>query len=307
MMRRPEKLSVLVSGAAGYTGSRLVSKLACDYAVAGLVRDTSDLRSNSSIPLYPVAPDFSNLTSLFAEIRPDVVVHLATVSRAGESATDVIDMIDANVKLPALLLALLRQHGGKCFFNIGSNWQTSYGRHYSPFNVYAATKQCCEDIIQYYAQNGVAAITLRLYEIYGPGDWRPKIFNYMLRAAVEATPLDMSPGFQKMFFIHVADIISAIRLMIARLHEWESGHSVYSLRPAEPISLRDLAAIMEEITRMQLRINWGRRSYRQGEIMNPDTSLPVLPGWSQKVNLIDGIRECYQAMAAERDCSTSRP
>ena len=90
-------------------------------------------------------------------------------------------------------------------------WQHFGTPDYRPVNLYAATKQAFEDVLAYYADaQGIAAVTLELYDTYGPGDPRRKLIRILFEAARSGEPIQLSPGEQVIELLHVDDAVPRI-------------------------------------------------------------------------------------------------
>jgi len=292
--------TVVITGGTGYIGSHLARHLSKDNSVVILARSGSTIRfppeSRGSVSLELVEPDFKNLDEIIGRVKPNLVLHLASQVTAAESVDHLADSIQANITYPTILIAAMKKHDVRALVNFGSSWQTAYSPHFSPFNYYSVTKQCCEAAIDYFARSDLSAVTLRLFDTYGPNDWRNKVFNYMLACAADERVAELSPGHQKIYLAHVDDVVRAAKVAASMALMGQHQHLVYSVRSEDAISLRELAHTMQEAVGRPLLANWGARSYRPGEIMEPVTALPVLPNWTPTVPLIDGIAQCYSAL-----------
>ncbi|GAA3056930.1 hypothetical protein GCM10010520_01950 [Rhizobium viscosum] len=67
----------------------------------------------------------------------------------------------------------------------------------------------------------------------------------------------------------------------------------YFLVSGRKFTLRELLAVIDEEGGRTLNISWDARSYNQGDIMDPYTDGPALPGWP-KVTLEEGVRDLLQ-------------
>jgi nucleoside-diphosphate-sugar epimerase len=295
-------LRVLITGANGFLGSRLIKKLIDLGAFpTGMVRERATLHELEKIgiknkfPLHEIASDYSNLDLIINNCYPDIVVHTASASRVKENAEGLREMISANITFPALLIESMLRHETYRFVNIGTSWQSSNGNSYSPFNFYAATKQSIENIVQHYSDNAkLRAVTIRLFDTYGPYDNRPKIMNLIMKSILSNEALDMSPGNQKMHFVHINDVVDGILHSIINNNPISTNHEIYDMVSEKSISLRDLTALIEKIAQKKAKINWGGREYRIGEIMDPQPSNGALPGFIPTVSLESGISNILQ-------------
>lgn len=295
--------TVIITGGTGYIGSHLARHLSKDNTVVILARPGSNIRlppeALGSVSLEVVEPDFRNVDEIVGRVKPNIVLHLASQVTAAESIDHLTNSIQANITYPTILIAAMKKHDVRALVNFGSSWQTAYSPDYSPFNYYSVTKQCCEDVIDYFARSDLSAVTLRLFDTYGPNDWRNKVFNYMLAAAADQRVAELSPGHQKVYLVHVDDVARAVKIAANMALEGRHQHLVYSVRSEKAISLRELAQTMQEVVGRPLLTNWGARSYRPGEIMEPITALPVLPNWTSTIPLTTGIAQCYSALTGQ--------
>lgn len=283
MMHKP---SVLITGATGYVGSHVAARFEkAGWQVHALIRPTSDLHLLSplrnTIETHVVPEDAPAFNALLRKIRPEVVIHLASLFVSEHDPSQVPQIIESNVLFGTRLLEAMVAAGTKHFINTSSYWTHYQGSDYLPANLYAATKQAFCDILEYYLDAyGMRAVTLELCDTYGPNDPRPKILNFLRRVAERGETLAMSPGLQELDFVHVNDVANAYVTACQGLldGQWDR-HAMFAVRTGRPISLRKLVSIIETATERQLPIEWGGRPYRAREVMTTYTPLPTLPDW----------------------------
>jgi len=148
--------------------------------------------------------------------------------------------------------------------------------------------------VQYYAERTqIKTITLELFNTFGPGDTRPKIFTLWHNAIKDGGTIDMSPGEQIMDISYIDNIIDGYCVALDRVTDSE-GHFItgksYALMSKERMSLKELSQVFTEEIGKELKINFGALPYREHETMMPMSQLEVLPGWTPKVSLREGIR-----------------
>lgn len=285
----------LVTGATGFVGSNLVIRLVREgWQVHIVTRPDSRM---------PAAPEFSQVTAhihdgstagmvgLLADVRPAVVFHLASLFLSGHAAKDIAPLIQSNVLFATQLAEAMDANGVRCLINTGTSWQHFDNREYSPVNLYAATKQAFEAILQYYVEaKSLKAITLKLFDTYGPNDPRPKLLHLLEKTARGGEPLAMSPGEQLIDLVHIDDVIDAY-LMAAREVRQAAyvGHRGYAVTSGHPVRLRDLVQLYGDVTGSPVPIQWGGRPYREREVMTTWDKGPVLPGWKPQISLAEGF------------------
>jgi nucleoside-diphosphate-sugar epimerase len=289
-------MKVLVTGATGFIGSALVKQLAVQGDdVSVLVRGTSDTKALASflgsdrICLYD-----GSLGSIIAALKtaqPDLVFHVASLFLAQHKPEDVDRLIASNILFPAQLLEAMNGLALRRLINVGTSWQHYEDKAYSPVNLYAGTKQAFEDLLQFYAEaHNFAVITLGLFDTYGPGDARPKLFSLLRKLARHGNTLKMSPGEQLIDLVYIDDVIDAFLIAGRRVTQITDSER-YGLSSGNPIALRELVRIYGQIVGKSLEIEWGGLPYRPRETMVPWKSYRILPGWQPKTLLEQGIAQ----------------
>jgi nucleoside-diphosphate-sugar epimerase len=234
------------------------------------------------------------LARIVESIRPSVCFHLASHFVAQHQSSDVSLLLESNLAFPLRLSDALAAVGEITMVNVGTAWQHRESRSYSPVNLYAATKQAFKDILVYYSESDqMRVVDLKLFDTFGPGDCRPKLFNLLLSAARQGTVLELSPGHQLIDLVHVSDVVSAL----VTAHQ-AAGDEIrhFGVSSGQPVSLRRLVEIFEQETELPIRAEWGVRPYRPAEMFEPWDAGPPPPGWKARIDLASGIREAFTAL-----------
>lgn len=289
-------MNVLLTGATGFVAHHLAAALLrAGRQVHLVVRPTSNRERLHDLPGRPIVHEHDGTTQgmllIVEQARPEVVFHLASLFLPQHTAEDVAPLIQSNLLFGAQLLDAMVAHGVTYLINAGTFAQHYEGKDYSPVNLYAATKQAFEAIVQYYVEaHGMRAVTLKLFDNYGPNDPRKKIFTLFRQASESGTPLGMSPGEQKLALVYIDDVVRAL----LHAEQWLVGGRIdaassYAVNPDRLYTLQQVAAIYGRVTGQMPLIEWGGRPYRQREVMEPWLGTR-LPGWEPWVDLEEGIR-----------------
>jgi nucleoside-diphosphate-sugar epimerase len=285
----------LLTGAGGYVGRHLARRLLTEgWTVTALVR------ANSTRPLAPglaerVAVhrddgDVGTLVAALGAAKPDVVFHLASLFVAEHKPEQVAALVESNIGFGTRLLEAMAEAGATRLVNTGTAWQHFDGDAYNPSSLYAASKQAFEAMLRFYVEaRGLKAITLKLFDTYGPEDERPKLIPALLRAVQAGTPLQMTPGENRLDFVHIDDVTSAYLIAARRLLDGAAADETYAVRSGQAVSLRELVAMVERATGAKLAVTWGGRPYRAREIMAPWAGGTTLPGWTAAIPLQQGL------------------
>jgi nucleoside-diphosphate-sugar epimerase len=290
----------VVTGVTGFLGSRLARQLlAAGHQVIGLKRASSSLQQVDFCGITQKVEfhesENLSLAGILKDRQAEVIFHTASLSRSGESASELAVLVDTNIKWPLLLVQEAKQLKIKTFVNASTSWQSVTGLSYSPFNIYAGTKEAFENMLTACANNEIACVSLRLFDTYGVGDTRRKIVDLIIDAVLSGDELKMSPGEQKINLVNIEDIARAF-IVASQLavDEVNAGHRVYNLPAVQPIGLKEVARIIGLLAGKEPKILWGGRPYRPNEVMFPHASHPTLPGWSPQVVLDKGLKEIIE-------------
>lgn len=285
-------MKYLLTGATGYIGCNICKKFTENNdSLYCLIRESSNEN------LIPKAPNihvlkfqkYEEIYKIINDSEPSTVIHLAAACISQHKKYDIDTLIDSNIKFPTILLQAMVESNVTNFINIGTSWQNNNGV-YNPTCLYTATKQAFLDILQYYKNNNkINAVTLKLFDTYGPSDPRPKIMNLLKKTWQTSEKLKTSPGEQLLDFIFISDVVDAILHSAVLLESNIRLKDEYHISSKNPISLRRLVETIEEITRRKLNIEWGAIPYRQNEIMYPWEGGEWLPDWKPKITLYNGI------------------
>jgi UDP-glucose 4-epimerase len=275
-------VKVVVTGAAGFIGSHLVD---------ALLRDGHDvLGIDAFIPYYPRAAKEINLEQArrserfrllegslldldLAEALDGAaqVYHLA--AQAGVRASwgrDFAIYTDNNVLATQRLLEAALAAGTPRLVYASSS--SVYGDTAAlplredgpcrPVSPYGVTKLAAEHLVHLYEVNhGLPVVSLRYFTVYGPRQRPDMAFHRFLRAAREGTSVPLfGDGRQTRDFTYVDDIVRATRAA------GDSGHPgrVYNVGGGERVALRDVLALIEDVTGRELRLD--RQAAQKGDM-----------------------------------------
>ncbi|MBD3787742.1 MAG: GDP-mannose 4,6-dehydratase [Sphingomonadales bacterium] len=231
--------TALVTGSSGFIGFHLCQRLLADgFRVIG-VDNLSDYYEVSlkerrqamlcQTPGFTVINDSVEtpglMMGLFAEHRPDVVVHLAAQAGVRYSIENPRSYLESNIIGTFEILEAARAHPpahmllASTSSAFGANTKMPYAetdRADHQMSFYAATKKATESMAHSYAHLfGLPVTMFRFFTVYGP--WgRPDMALFKFTKAILAgEPIDVyNFGDMKRDFTYVTDLVEAIRLLI---------------------------------------------------------------------------------------------
>lgn len=288
-------MKIVITGATGFVANALVNKLLQEnHEVYAIVREHSDTSAISKdAQLFVDKGDSNTLNDFFKKIKPDGIVHLASLFLAQHNADDINALINSNILFGTRLLEAASQSNTGWFINTGTFWQHYNNEEYNPVNLYAATKQAFEVMAKFYSETqGIDFVTLKLNDTFGEGDTRKKVFNLWRSLAQSGESLGMSPGDQMIDISYIENIIDAYVQLIENVssdNEHQYNGKSFAVSADERMSLKALAKVYEKATDSTLKIVWGERPYRDREVMEPWNKGVAVPGWKQNVSLENAI------------------
>jgi len=276
----------LVTGATGFVGSNLARSLVNEgWHVDVIVRPASDLQIISDLDhrlnIHVFDGTIESMIDVMKQSNPDIVFHVASLVLSDHRSEQVEDLVHSNILFGVQLLEAMSKAGVQYLVNTSTFWEHYENKDYSPVNLYAATKRAFQDLLQYYVEaKGMNAITLKLFDTYGPNDPRPKLLNLLFSIAETGESLAMSPGEQEVDLVHIDDVVRAYKMAAKRLLDNKvDRHEIYGVSTGNPMSIKDLVKEVEQVTGKKLHVEWGARPYRDREVMEPYGKLDYLPDW----------------------------
>jgi nucleoside-diphosphate-sugar epimerase len=295
-------MKILVTGATGFIGQNLVTKLIeNNHEVYALIRENGDTSCiNKKVNIHTYSGNPTSLIDFFKEEKFDGVIHLASLFLASHNPNDISNLVTSNIQFGTELLEAAKSSNVTWFLNTGTFWQNYENERYNPVNLYAATKEAFETIAKFYTQtSNLVFTTIKLNDTFGTNDTRPKIFNLWRKIAASGERLEMSAGEQIIDISYIDDVVNAYVQSINLLEENPSVHKnkTYVITNEEKPMLKDLAKVFEKATDTKLNIGWGGREYRDREVMLPYSSGETVPGWKQQYTLEEAIRKTVKDLS----------
>jgi len=309
----------LVTGAAGFIGSRVIEMLIEQgHAVTGVdnLNDAYDvrmkeyrLRKLQALPGFTFQKlDISERGSVEKLPAFDAVINLAARAGVRASVENPWVFVETNVTGTLNLLELCRRNGIRKF--ILASTSSIYGANTPhptpetadsdhPLQPYAASKKAAEVLSHsYHALYGIDVSVVRYFTVYGPAG-RPDMSMFRFtRWISEGEPLQLfGDGEQSRGFTYVDDIA---RGTIAALKPL--SYEIINLGGHEVITMNALIALLEK--RIGRKAILERHPPNQADMLTSHadvTKAGNLLDWQPKVGLEEGVTRLVEWYNAERD------
>lgn len=288
LLERP----VLVTGATGFVGTHLVSRLLdAGTRVRVLVRHDNRVERAET-----ATGDLTDFESVFEAMRDiGTVIHLggiASVGLAQESpheAFRVNTLGTQNVMEAARLRGVNRAVVLSTAHVYGRPLQLPVTEEHpvAPASVYAATKLAADTIAMAYHQNlGLAVNILRTFNVYGPGQRAATVISSIAQQALQRGEVRVQDSRPKVDFVFVEDVVDGL---IAAATAQAIGETLI-LSSGRAISIRELvSAVLAIVSGEPVDIRPDDEDAVQCFYGAPRRASGAL-GWRPRVDLETGLR-----------------
>lgn len=273
---------ILVTGSAGFVGSRLVGKL----ADLGIKVIAADLKNGVDL----TSPD-----SFLRIKNVDIVVHLAAITSVPASFENPWRFLYTNytATLGALELCRLNSarmihlssylYGPPIYLPINENHPIA------PHNPYAQSKKVCEDLCFGYNRDFNVPVTIfRPFNLYGPGMIDNSLIPSIIRQ-LETNFVALQDPEPKRDYLFIDDLIEAI---VKAIDKEPKDLEVYNLGSGTSISVREVADLLIRLSGSKAIVIESHHR-RKGEVMDCIADISKVGdklGWTPKWSINDGLK-----------------
>lgn len=271
---------ILVTGASGFIGARLVDRLEiAGHQVYAVNSSAGDIAESDSWRKFPEAK---------------IVVHLAARSFVPESWDNPAEYMRVNLQGTMGALEYCRKRKARLVFL--SSYV--YGKttklpilestELAARNPYALSKILSEDACRFYAKQwGLKVTILRPFNVYGANQGDsfliPSIIN-QIRAGAGIRVNDLAP---KRDYVYIEDVVLAIEAAINS----KTGEGTYNVASGLSYSVDEIISCIQEILGTTLPVS-SANERRHGEIMDTVGDITAARdqlGWIPQFSLRDGL------------------
>ena len=268
-----ESVSVAVTGAAGYIGSRVVALLQQHHPEWDITAlddfSHGDIRTIGEVSVQSVdIRDRDRLEEALDDV--DIVAHLAALSGVDVCTRQADLAYEVNVTGTNNVAWLCRKHGiGLTFASsmavVGdpSSFPISPEVTRAPLNWYGRTKLLGERAIETFSEDTFPAHSLLKSNLYGEhtvdGERVSKdvVINLFLDSVRADEPLTVyKPGTQARNYVHVDDVarayVRSVERLRAQLQDGATGLEVYTVGSDEEPSVRELATLISDLAQEEI-------------------------------------------------------
>ena len=294
----------LVLGADGFIGRRLCSHLlekgwSVDRGVMFVEPPSPDAAPppdrERTLLMGPFA---DNIENVLAESEPHVVFNLAAAGVGMK--VPYADLIAGNAGIVARLMDHIDPRTTTRVVHAGS-WSQYHlgdprrditeGEPMDPPTVYGAAKVGAELVGRSTADDvGVPFVTLRLFNVYGPGENPSRLIPYVVDAVSAGSVADLTPGDQERDFVYVDDVATAFEAC-GLLNDPVT--QAFNVATGIGTTVRDVALEAAQAAGGGPRsLGFGVRPPREDEparVVGDASALTEATGWMPQISVAEGV------------------
>ena len=296
---------ILITGGAGFLGSRITKKLTeLGYEVHLVLRKFTDKSRIASI-LSNIVIHEGDLTTpnclkqILCKLKPEIVIHCAA-SGGHSGSKERLSLFNNNILAGFNLIQALKESAVQRLIHVGGS--TCYGAHnhlisenhvLQPASAYGAQKACVSILLnQACLEYKLPFIELRPFSIYGFGESKNRLIPKAINAALTGSELPTTIKDAVHDFIFVDDVVDAC---IAALIKPDINHQIFNVGTGVQTSNAAVIGMIEKLTGRP--INKIQNAYPNHiddkEQWCANTSLTEnLLGWKAKTTLTEGLQYC---------------
>jgi UDP-glucose 4-epimerase len=313
---------VFVSGGAGFLGSHLVRALLDEASVERIVvfdNFSSGQRSYiedylSDKRLEVVEGDLKELSAVRAAMANcDTVFHLAANPDIARAVTQPdIDFWEGTYLAQNVLEGMRVNDVRKIVYTSGSgvygeNPAVAFAEDYGPcipISTYGASKLGCEGLIAAYCHMfGLTGLAFRFANVVGPRQTHGVGYDFIRRLKADPARLSiLGDGTQKKSYIHVDDVLAAIRLADERA---AGNYDVFNVASEDYITVSEIADLAVKVSglspaEVKYEYTGGDRGWKGDvPIVRFDCSKIKALGWKARRSSSEAITDAMKAMHEE--------
>lgn len=314
-------MKILVTGGAGYIGSHIIRLLEARNVEVLVIDDlSSGRRSRVKSKVHDFALEDPNapakLEEIFANDKPDAVIHLAARKQVGESVQNPEQYYLSNIAGMANLLQAMRHSDVKKM--VFSSSAAAYGvpnvakvteqTPPKPINPYGETKLIGEWMVENAKAWGLSAISLRYFNVAGAGwdDLGDSVPLNLIPIVFETIQNGLSPvvygdtyptedGSCIRDYVHVLDLAEA-HLSALEYLEQKTTRTIFNVGTGFGSSVFEVLAKIRKITGIEFEVKVIEARAGDPAQLVADTSLiEKTMGWSAKHDLNSIIESAWRA------------
>jgi len=271
-------MKILITGASGKIGKRIVEALKINNDLVLLTRHTDDFQE----PLKTYNVDISDLkalTKIVNKEKPNIIIHLAAVI-GGNCDTDPVLTQKVNVDTTKYLGQLAQKNGVEKFifsstaavYNQIKLEATTEEENLQPKSTYGKSKLAAENELKKVSRLAKTQfIALRIFNVYGP-EFTDSIIEKLLSSTKQSPATILGPDNYYRDYISIRDVIKAFSSVIST--DFVTRFTILNIASGVATNNTSLLNILKEhgvhpqflVNECDLNISWANTKKAKQEV-----------------------------------------
>ncbi len=306
---------IFLTGGGGFIGSRLAELLSDDNEIMiydNFSRDSLKYKkfnkSNVTVIKGDVL-DFTKLKKYCEDFKPQIAIHLAAIAGVDTVINNPLKTMDINIlgtfnfvkaleKYSHLLKRVLNFSTSEVLGAYAYKSTEKSNTNLSPVGegrwTYSISKVTGEHLLySYYKTRGYPAVSIRPFNIYGPGQIGEGAIQVFIKRAVKNQIIEIhGDGDQIRSWCYIDDLINGTMLCIT--HKNAPGEIFNIGNPKGTITISSLAEKIVFLCKSKSKIKYVPKNYVDVELRIPSIEkAEKLLGYKPKTDLNEGILKTY--------------
>lgn len=301
---------MVITGIGGFIGRNAKEYFENEYEITGIDLAAGYNGGGNPVSYYQcnMSKDGAELSTILTDVQPDVILHCAGSANVGASVVNPLADLDGNLHSFYQLLLALRSFEKRpkiIFFSsagvYGNPKQLPIREtdEPAPISPYGLHKLMCEQLCHYYnTVHGYRIRSIRIFSAYGAG-LRKQLLWDIYQKYESSGRIDLfGTGEETRDFIHIFDVMQAIRLIL----NYEGSEEIFHVANGEEVAIADIAKIYAGRLGESTDIVHFNGETKVGDPRNwrADISLLKSLGYKKSVELEQGIGDYIDWVRAKR-------
>jgi UDP-glucose 4-epimerase len=293
----------LITGAAGFIGSSLAQKFIDNgHKVMTIDNLSTGFKSNIPKGVSFIEGDCSSskVINKLPDDTFDAIFHIAGQSSGEISFDDPVYDIKTNTESTLLLLKFALKNGCRRFiyagtmsvYGIQGDYAVDENANCKPQSFYGVGKLASEHYLRIYEQYGIQSTSLRLFNVYGPGqnlsNLRQGMVSIFLAQMFSNSHIHVK-GSQDRYrdFIHIDDVVEAFqRCLVCQ----DSKGEIINIATGVRTSIKELINILISNQKNKITVEYsGKTSGDINGIYADISKMKFILGMNQLVSIDQGL------------------
>lgn len=306
---------ILLTGGAGFIGTKICKLLSeqnkiliYDNLNRNSIKNTNLLNKDNIKLVKGDILDYINIKSIVDEFKPNIVIHLAAVAGIDTVIKNPVKTMKVNMIGTYNLLEAIKNHDIERFIDFSTSEvfgayaykvDEQHTTNLAPVGearwTYSVSKLAGEHLSHsYYKEYGLPVVTVRPFNIYGPGQvGEGAIHQFVVRALKNEKIQIHGDGDQIRSWCYIDDFVDGIMLCLEKKES--IGQSFNIGDPRGTITISMLAKLIKDIANSKSEIVYVPKNYVDVELRIPSIEkIKEKLGYFPKYELYKGLEKTIE-------------